>query len=77
MFYVFPPDLERLVREELATGVYASEDEVLMEAMRAFTSGMRQLPAFKRAFRTWNQDGCDHLMPWMRSCERNFYKWWK
>jgi len=35
MSYVFPPDLERLVREELATGVYASEDEVLMEAMQA------------------------------------------
>ena len=35
MSYVLPPDLERLVREELATGVYASEDEVLLEAMRA------------------------------------------
>jgi len=35
MSYVFPPEIERLVREELATGVYASEDEVLLEAMRA------------------------------------------
>jgi Arc/MetJ-type ribon-helix-helix transcriptional regulator len=35
MSYVLPPELERLVREELATGVYASEDEVLLEAMRA------------------------------------------
>ncbi|MGA2059034.1 MAG: hypothetical protein ABSG67_01030 [Thermoguttaceae bacterium] len=35
MSYTLPPDLERLVREELATGIYASEDEVLMEAMRA------------------------------------------
>jgi Arc/MetJ-type ribon-helix-helix transcriptional regulator len=35
MSYVFPPELERLVREELAIGLYASEDEVLLEAMRA------------------------------------------
>jgi putative addiction module CopG family antidote len=35
MSYVLPPELERLVKEELATGVYASEDEVLLEAMRA------------------------------------------
>jgi antitoxin ParD1/3/4 len=34
MSYVFPPELERLVQEQLATGVYASEDEVLLEAMR-------------------------------------------
>jgi putative addiction module CopG family antidote len=35
MSYVLPPELERLVREELATGVYASEDEVLHEAIKA------------------------------------------
>jgi|WetSurMetagenome_2_1015567.scaffolds.fasta_scaffold1000943_1 Arc/MetJ-type ribon-helix-helix transcriptional regulator len=35
MSYVFPPEIARLVREELAAGVYASEDEVLLEAMRA------------------------------------------
>jgi putative addiction module CopG family antidote len=35
MSYVLPPELERLVKEELATGVYATEDEVLLEAMRA------------------------------------------
>ena len=35
MSYLFPPVLERLVREELATGVYNSEDDVLVEAMQA------------------------------------------
>ena len=35
MSYPFPPVLDRLIREELATGVYHSEDEVLVEAMRA------------------------------------------
>ena len=35
MSYPFPPMLDRLVREELATGTYHSEDEVLVEAMQA------------------------------------------
>ena len=35
MSYPFPPVLDRLVREELATGVYSSEDDVLVEAMQA------------------------------------------
>ena len=30
----FPPELDRMVRGKLATGEYASEDEVLLEAMR-------------------------------------------
>jgi predicted transcriptional regulator len=35
MSYSFPPVLDQLVRDELATGVYRSEDEVLVEAMQA------------------------------------------
>jgi Arc/MetJ-type ribon-helix-helix transcriptional regulator len=35
MSYAFPPELDRLVREELATGTYNSEDEVLVDAMLA------------------------------------------
>ena len=30
----FSPELIRLIREELATGAYASEDELLLEAIR-------------------------------------------
>jgi Arc/MetJ-type ribon-helix-helix transcriptional regulator len=33
--YSFPSELDRLVREELATGIYASEDELLLEAVCA------------------------------------------
>ena len=39
MAYPFPPMLDQLVREELATGVYRSEDEVLVEAMQRPRSG--------------------------------------
>lgn len=35
MSYLFPPMLGRLVREELATGAYKSEDDVLVEALQA------------------------------------------
>jgi Arc/MetJ-type ribon-helix-helix transcriptional regulator len=35
MPYPFPPMLDQLVREELATGAYRSEDDVLVEAMQA------------------------------------------
>ena len=34
MSYPFPPMLDQLVREELATGAYRSEDDVLVEAMQ-------------------------------------------
>ena len=35
MSYPFPPMLDQLVREELATGIYNSEDDVLVEALQA------------------------------------------
>lgn len=35
MPHVFPPELDRLIREELATGAYASEDDLLLEAVRS------------------------------------------
>ena len=35
MSYLFPPVLDRLVRDELATGAYHSEDDVLVEALQA------------------------------------------
>ena len=35
MSYPFTPALDRLIQEELATGIYHSEEEVLVEAMQA------------------------------------------
>ena len=32
---LFPPELDRLVREELASGIYRSEDDLLLEAIQA------------------------------------------
>ena len=37
MSYAFPPEIDRLMRERLASGLYGSEDEVLLDAMQALT----------------------------------------
>jgi Arc/MetJ-type ribon-helix-helix transcriptional regulator len=34
MAYQFPPDVEKLIRDHMATGGYASEDEVLRDALQ-------------------------------------------
>jgi Arc/MetJ-type ribon-helix-helix transcriptional regulator len=35
MSYAFPSKLQQLIQDELATGNYANEDDVLLHAMRA------------------------------------------
>lgn len=35
MAYQFPPDLKELVNQQLATGQYGSEDDVLRDALKA------------------------------------------
>jgi Arc/MetJ-type ribon-helix-helix transcriptional regulator len=35
MAYQFPPDVERLVKDRMASGNYASEDEILRDALGA------------------------------------------
>jgi Arc/MetJ-type ribon-helix-helix transcriptional regulator len=35
MAYAFPPDLDRLVSEKMATGLYASQEELLVDALHA------------------------------------------
>ena len=47
MAHVFPPHLQRLVQQELATGKYKSEDEVLLEAMKL----LRERESYFKQFR--------------------------
>ena len=35
MSYQFPPDIEAFVKDQLASGCYASEDDLLRDAVRA------------------------------------------
>ncbi|MFO7906787.1 MAG: ribbon-helix-helix domain-containing protein [Planctomycetota bacterium] len=53
MSYQFPPDIEELVRERMATGHYGSEDEVLRDALRALSEEAEDLAAVKQAIDDW------------------------
>ena len=48
MSCAFPAELQQLVQDELATASYASEDEVLLEAMRACGA--------EKAFQEWRAE---------------------
>jgi predicted transcriptional regulator len=48
MAYSFPPDLERLVRDEMSAGVYPTEDDLLRDAISALR-GQREDVAAVRA----------------------------
>jgi putative addiction module CopG family antidote len=37
MHYSFPPDVDQLVRQQLSSGKYGSEDDVLRDALRALS----------------------------------------
>lgn len=57
MSYSFPPELQQMVREELDSGHYTSEDEVLLEAVRL----LRQREDDLRNFKTQLQTRLDRL----------------
>ena len=49
MAYQFPPDVEQLLRDRMASGNYASEDEVLREALHALAEEEQDLQAIRQA----------------------------
>jgi putative addiction module CopG family antidote len=53
MPYPFPPDLQTLVGEQMASGKYASEDELLRSALRALAEGEQDLDAVRESLAEW------------------------
>ena len=51
MTYQFPPNIERLVKEQMASGEYESEDDVLADALRALSARNADLAAVNDAIR--------------------------
>jgi putative addiction module CopG family antidote len=49
MAYQFPPDVQRLVREQMASGKYQSEDDVLREALESLSAAEADLGAIRLA----------------------------
>ena len=47
MPYQFPPDVEKVVKEEMATGHYATEDELLRAAMYALRRHNEEVAAIQ------------------------------
>ena len=49
MAYPFPPDVQQLIRLGMAIGNYATEDDILREALNALSNGTKIWLRFKRA----------------------------
>jgi Arc/MetJ-type ribon-helix-helix transcriptional regulator len=45
----FPPDIDRLVKEQMASGAYESEDDMLADALRALAARNADLAAVNDA----------------------------
>ncbi len=55
MTYAFPPDVQHLISRQMAVGSYATEDDVLRDALRALSEEEEDLDAVREAvaeFRT-------------------------
>lgn len=53
MSYQFPPDIQDLVVQRMASGHYASEDELLLEALRSLSDEEEDLRAVQEAIDEW------------------------
>ena len=53
MPYQFPPDIDRLVRERMASGAYSSEDTLLKDALRALAEQEEDLLVVREALADW------------------------
>ena len=53
MPYAFPPDVKRLVESEMASGKYATEDDLLRDALDALSSESTEIEAIESAIAEW------------------------
>ena len=53
MSYPFPPALARLVQEQMASGKYATEDDLLIEAVQALAEEAEDIAAVQEAIAAW------------------------
>jgi len=53
MSYAFPADLKDLVGEQIESGQYGSEDEVLRDALRALAEEQEDLAAVSEGIAEW------------------------
>ena len=49
MTYPFPPDLQQLIRAQMSTGVFDTQDDLLRAALRSLGEEQEDLAAVKQA----------------------------
>jgi putative addiction module CopG family antidote len=54
MGYQFPPDIQERIREQMASGHYGSEDDLLRDALRALDEENEDLAAVQNAIFEWH-----------------------
>ena len=55
MGYHFPPNVDTLVKKQLKSGQYASEDDVLLDALRALQAHQEESAAIQESLDTLDQ----------------------
>jgi Arc/MetJ-type ribon-helix-helix transcriptional regulator len=55
MPYQFPPDVDQLVKEQMASGRYTTEDELLREAMTALQRRNEEIAAIQEGIDDMNE----------------------
>jgi putative addiction module CopG family antidote len=68
MSYQFPPELEELVKRQLASGEYDSEDAVLIAAMRSLEQQQVEIAAIREGIEDME---AGHVRP-LRHVDREF-----
>ncbi len=53
MAFSFPPDLQQFVRDRMASGKYASEEELIRDAFLALTEEEEDVAAVREAVAEW------------------------
>lgn len=61
MQYAFPPDVQQLITDQMASGHYANEDDVLRNALRALQEIADDAVAVQAAIDDWH-DGDEGLL---------------
>jgi Arc/MetJ-type ribon-helix-helix transcriptional regulator len=68
MSYQFPPELDHLVKRQLARGQYDSEDAVLIAAMQSLEQQQEELAAIREGIEDMNEGRVQSL----RDFDREF-----
>ncbi|MGE3780311.1 MAG: type II toxin-antitoxin system ParD family antitoxin [Pirellulaceae bacterium] len=70
MHYAFPPDVRQLITQQLESGRYASEDDVLRDALRVLQDVDNDTVSIQAAIDEWNAGdegmALDEAFSWVR-----------